>query len=97
MMVNNNNIVPAWDVARCRVVNNTQGGVGVNAQTVFPQSQIDLSSDGFYPVEPNIIVGGGKNNVFSLNLPAAISTIQANSRIVIIMRGILAQNSTNVK
>ena len=97
MMVNNNNIVPAWDIARCRVVNPTQGNVGVTAQTVFPQSQIDLSSDGFYPVEPNIIVGGGKNNIFTINLPAAIATIQANSRIVVVMRGVLAQNSTSVQ
>lgn len=97
MMVNNNNIVPAWDIARCRVVNQTQGNVGVTAQTVFPQSQIDLSSDGFYPVEPNIIVGGGKNNIFSINLPAAISTVQSNSRIVVVMRGVLAQNSTSVQ
>jgi hypothetical protein len=99
-MVNNNNILPAWDVSRCKVINTTQNGVpSYTGQTVLELSEVDFSSNGFYPVEPNIVIGGGKNNVFTLNLPAAISTVQSGgfSRIVVIMRGLLAQNSTAVK
>jgi len=59
----------------------------------------DATEYGYYPVEPNIVLVGSKNNVISLELPGAISTLQASTapRIVVIMRGILAQNVTPVR
>jgi len=93
---NNKVIVPAWDIARHRKVNQTQGGVGVTAQTVFPQSEIDLSTDSLYPCEPNLVHVGSKNIDINIVLPAAVTVLEPNSRIVIIWRGVLAQNSTSV-
>jgi hypothetical protein len=97
MQVNNQNILPAWDILRHYYVPQTQGGVGITAQTVFPIDQWDAADNGFYPVEPNILLNGGANIVANIVLPAAISSVAANSRIVAIFRSILCQNVTSVK
>jgi len=97
MQVNNQNILPAWDILRHYYVPQTQGGVGVTAQTVFPIDQWDAGDAGFYPVEPNLLLNGGANIVANIVLPAAISSVAANSRIVAIFRTILCQNVTSVK
>jgi hypothetical protein len=97
MQVNNQNIVPAWDILRSYFVPQTQGGVGITAQTVFPIDQFDAGDNGFYPVEPNILLNGGANIVANIVLPAAISSVASNSRIVAIFRSILCQNITSVK
>lgn len=95
-MVNNNNIVPQWDIWRHFSRQRTQDGVGVTAQTVFPGNSTNGASDGFYPVAPQLINVGSKNIKWTINLPQAIATVQANSRIVFIQRGLILQNSTTV-
>ena len=95
--VNNQTILPNWDIFRHYFVPQTQAQVGITAQTVFPIDQNDGSSYGFVPVEPNLLLNGAANIVANLNLPGAISTVVANSRIVLLFRTILAQNVTSVK
>jgi hypothetical protein len=97
MQVNNQNILPAWDILRHYYVPQTQGGVGITAQTIFPIDQWDAGDNAFYPVEPNILLNGGANIVANIVLPAAISSVASNSRIVAIFRTILCQNVTSVK
>jgi len=97
MQVNNSNIVPRYDILRSYYVPQTQGGVGITAQTVFPVDQLDAGDNGFYPIEPNILLNGGSNIVANIVLPAAISSVKADSRIVAIFRTILCQNVTSVK
>jgi hypothetical protein len=94
--VNNTIILPAWDIFRHQFVPFTQNAVGITAQTVFGIDNIDGSGDGFFPVEPNLVWIGSQNIVINLVMPAAIGTIQAGgfSRMVVIFRGLLAQNST---
>jgi hypothetical protein len=94
LSVNNDIILPAWDVSRHRSVPFTQAGVGITAQTIFPIDQIDLGSEGFYPVEPNIVFIGSKNSVLTLLMPAALAAVETFQRISVIFRGVLAQNST---
>jgi hypothetical protein len=94
LAVNNDIILPAWDVSRHRLVPQTQNGVIVTAQTVIPEDQIDGSSDGYFPVEPNLVFIGSKNSVLNLIMPAALTAVAANTRVSIILRGVLAQNST---
>lgn len=94
LAVNNDIILPAWDVSRCRLVPQTQNAVGVTAQTIFPEDQIDGSSDGYFPVEPNLVFIGSKNSVLNLIMPAALTVVAAGTRVSIILRGVLAQNST---
>lgn len=93
---NNRQIVPAWDLYRHLYVPQTQQGAAATATTI---DQNDATEFGYYPVEPNIVLVGSKNNVVSLELPGAISTLQAGvaPRIVVVMRGCLAQNVTPVR
>ena len=94
--VNNRQIVPAWDLYRHLYVPQTQQGAASTATTI---DENDATEFGYYPVEPNIVLVGSKNNVITLELPGAISTLQASTapRIVVIMRGILGQNITPVR
>ena len=97
ILVNNQNVLPAWDLWRHYQSNQTQNGVGVTAQTIFPIDQINGSVDGFYAVEPNFLLNGAANINASILLPGAVSTVDTNSRIVVLFRTILAQNVTSVK
>lgn len=94
--VNNKQIVPSWDLYKHLYVPQTQQGAASTATTI---DQNDASEFGYYPVEPNLVFVGSKNNVISLDLPAAIGTLQASvaPRIVVIFKGLLAQNCTPVR
>jgi hypothetical protein len=94
--VNNTIILPAWDVLRHLFVPFTQNGVGVTAETIFPTDQFDGSGDSFFPVEPNLVWIGSQNIVINLIMPASFSTLQAGglARMILVFRGLLAQNST---
>lgn len=96
VVVNNRQIVPSYDIYRHLYVPQTQQGDALTASVI---DQNDATEFGYYPIEPNIVLVGSKNNVISLELPGAISTLQASTapRIVVIMRGILAQNVTPVR
>jgi hypothetical protein len=97
LTINNEQVLPAWDVLRHYFAPQTQGGVGITAQTVFPVDQFDASNDGFYPVEPGIVMNGAANINFQLTANGAPATVLANSFICVIQRGILCQNVTTVK
>lgn len=89
--VNNNVLVPDWDVWRHYDRPQTQ------SVAVAPAAADEISGlTGFFPMEPNVVLVGAKNNKISINLPAGVATIIANTRVVIIYRGILAQNTTVV-
>ena len=94
--VNNKQIVPSWDLYRHLYVPQTQQGAASTATTI---DQNDATEFGYYPCEPNLVFVGSKNNVVTLDLPAAIGTLQASvtPRIVVIFRGILAQNCPPVR
>jgi hypothetical protein len=97
LTINNEQVLPAWDVLRHYYVPQTQGGVGITAQTVFPVDQWNASQDGFYPVEPGIVMNGAANINFQLTANGAPATVLANSFICVVQRGILMQNVTTVK
>jgi hypothetical protein len=96
LTTNNRQIVPSMDLGRFLYVPQTQQGA---ASTTSVIDQNDASEFGFYPCEPNLVFVGSKNNVLTLELPSAIATLQASTapRIVVIMRGLLAQNVTPVR
>lgn len=95
--INNRTIVPSWDLYKHLYVPQTQQATSTGTNTAIDQN--DASEFGYYPVEPNIVLVGSKNNQISLNLPAAIGTLQASTapRILVIFSGILAQNVTPVR
>jgi hypothetical protein len=98
VVVNNRQIIPSWDLYRHLFVPQFQQGTSSSA-TNGGIDENDAAEFGYYPAEPNIVFVGSKNNQISLNLPSAIGTLQATTapRIVVIFRGILAQNVTPVR
>ena len=97
LTINNEQLLPAWSVLRHLFVPQTQGGVGITAQTIFPIDQINFGEDAAYPVEPGIVMNGAANINLNLTANGAPAAIQSNSFICVIQRGILCQNVTTVK
>lgn len=95
LTVNNSVITPSWDLYRHLEVNQTQ-------QTVTPivsgttLNQISGLQSAACACEPNWVLIGSKNNVLQINLPSAIDTVTSTTVLVLILRGVLAQNVTIV-
>ena len=97
LTVNQRTIITGWDLTRHYVANQTQQLVARASSTPFSNiDQNNLASDGFYPAEPNIVMVGSKKNILQVQLNTGLATVQANSRLVCVFRGILAQNVTPV-
>lgn len=93
--VNNDIILPKWDVFRHFNSPETQQTAALGAGS--PGDQDRGGFDGWYAMEPNVVLIGQKNTTFQiLYKGAGLATVQANSRAVIMVRGVLAQNSTVV-
>jgi hypothetical protein len=92
LTIDNNVVMPEWDIDRHLVIPQTQAAGAI-------QGQRNASVDGYYPCEPNLIFNGAANLDFKLILPSAIATAQAGgfSRIIVVMRGVKAQNVTSVR
>jgi len=90
LIVNQRVILPNWNLSRHYVVNQTQQSGASNLD------QLNAGTDGFYPVEPNVVLVGDKKNEFTVTLPNGMATVTANSRLVCICHGILAQNVSSV-
>lgn len=99
LTVNNRQIVPAYDVFRHYSVPQTQQTANADYTTsnINYRDQQSGADDGFYPVEPGWVMVGSKQNILQIQIPAALAAVQANSRVVLIMRGHLAQNVTPVR
>ena len=104
LTVNQRTIITAWDLLRhyrapTTQQNATTTAVATGSPTAPYHSTFDAfdgSTDGFYPCEPNIVINGGKKNDLTITLPVAISAAPATARLVLLFRGILAQNVTSV-
>jgi len=95
LSVNNDILVPKWDLFRHYNAAETQQTAALGAAS--PMDQDRGAFDGFYPCEPNIVMIGQKDTQLQVILKGAgLATVQAFSRGVIIVRGVLAQNSTVV-
>jgi len=101
--INNEQVLPSWNVSRNLWVGQTQQNTNFNVATPtapaeFVIDQFDGSDTGFYPCEPGIILNGAANIVCNINLPAAVATLTAsNPAIVLLLQGILIQNATSVR
>lgn len=108
--VNKKVLIPALDCYRFYKAPDQQSTTGIYVpnwlQTFKPAH--DGSVDGYYPVVPYVVIGGGRDNDVRLNLPANIppgirpfintgwnETFQVQA--CLSFRGIQMQNSTNVK
>jgi hypothetical protein len=93
-MINNVQYTQRWDLWRHWQTNQTQQTAALGAGS--PEDQFNGADDGFYPMQPFILLIGSQNIQVNINLPISPTTVDANSRLVLMFRGILAQNSTVV-
>jgi len=90
LTVNNRQIVPASDLTKFLQIPQTQQTGAANS----PADQFDGAWANV--VEPNLVLIGSKNSLFNITIPTAFATLDANTRVVILCRGVLAQNVTVV-
>jgi hypothetical protein len=105
LTINQRTILPYWDLARHLDIPETQAAA-VSATATAPTAPIHLNDDFFdggdsaqYPCEPNIIFSGAKKHDLTVTLPSGIPTASLPTngiRVVLLLRGILAQNVTSV-
>jgi hypothetical protein len=94
IMVNNNQYTQNWDLWRHWQTNQTQQTAALGAGS--PEDQFNGADDGFYPMQPFILLIGSQNIKITITVPVSPTAVDANSRLVLMLRGILAQNSTVV-
>jgi hypothetical protein len=93
--VNNDVIYPVLSTSRFRMVPQTQQTPLITGvQNANPYAQIDLGEDGFFAVEPNLVIIGSKGTNIILNLPTNLTAVTTFQRTRIHFRGLLAQNVT---
>lgn len=90
LTINNRQIVPASDLTKFLQVPQTQATAATNS----PIDQFD--GQWSTVVEPNLVLIGSKNSLINITIPSAFAALDANTRVVIICRGVLAQNVTVV-
>lgn len=94
IQINNYQYIYGWDLQRHWCSNQTQQTLAFGAGS--PEDQNRFDDDAMYPMQPYILMAGSQNIQININLPAAPTAVDANSRYVMIFRGVLAQNSTPV-
>lgn len=95
--VNNDILIPNWSLFKHKQVPQTQQTATLASG--FPEDELNgynAASSSFFPIEPNLVLIGSKNNVIQIALPEGISAVPANSRVIVIVHAITAQNSTVV-
>lgn len=93
--VNNDIVVPNWSVMKHYNAPETQQTAAIGAGS--PGDQFRGDFDGFVAMEPNVVLIGSKDNVINIGLKGAgLTSIQANSRLIVEVKTIVAQNSTVV-
>ena len=100
--VNNQQILPKWNLLQHLDVPQAQQNTNFNAASATSPAQylidqVSMDSYAQQVCEPNIVLNGASNINATLNLPAAPSTVDANTYVATIFYGLLAQNVTSVK
>lgn len=93
--INNIRYMDGWDIMRHKYVGEAQQTAALGAGS--PNDQFDGHQSGFYPLEPNVVFIGSKDNRIQIKLPLALTAVDEFSRVILVFRGILAQNSTSVQ
>lgn len=96
--VNQRQIVTGWDLYKHKVAPITQSGyLPYSTSTMVTANSTNFASDGYYPVEPNLILIGSKKNTITVTLDGTLAAVQNYSRLVMVCQGILGQNCTSVR
>lgn len=94
IVVNNKVILPKLSMRRFYLVPQSQQVAAATNQNGIALDQIDMSSDGWMVVEPNLVLIGSKGTVITLNLPASLTAVETFQRACLWCEGVLAQNVT---
>lgn len=102
IQVNNQNVLPKWSLLQHLDIPQTQQNTNFNAATAtspaqYTIDQVTMDQFALQVCEPNIVLNGASNINASIILPAAPSTVDANTYVATLWYGILAQNCTSVK
>jgi hypothetical protein len=102
IQVNNQNVLPKWSMLQHLDIPQTQQNTNFNAATATSPAQYTIDQNSFdeygmVVCEPNLVLNGASNIQASIILPAAPSTLDANTYVSVLWYGILAQNCTSVK
>jgi len=92
MGVNNDTIIPYRGLFNHYYRPQTQQIAAIAVGAVG--DQLRGAEDAQITQEPNLLLIGSKNYVPQIVLPLALAAVTANSRAILIFRGVLAQNST---
>lgn len=90
--INNRNYITKWGLWKHQVINQTQQTAPLGAGSAA--DQLNGADDGYYPVQPYVLVSGSSNMQITVQLPAAPTAVDSNSRLIMIMKGAMAYNST---
>lgn len=108
LTVNQRTVITAWDLQRhlfippVQLAGNASAGAailvnpGTGAGGHFNDDNYNAADMGLYPTEPNVVLAGNKKNDLTVTFPSGPTTVPSNSRLVCIIRGILAQNVTPI-
>ena len=99
MIIDNNQVLPAWSLDQHYRAPLTQEATIIYYTAATPIIQVDGrdgSQDGWAIVEPNFVLAGNFNIQFTLNTIQGQAAIAANSRWVVRLAGILAQNCSKI-
>jgi hypothetical protein len=108
LTVNQRTVITAWDLQRhlfippVQLAGNASAGAavlvnpGTGAGGHFNDDNYNAADMGLFPTEPNVVLAGNKKNDLTVTFPAGPTTVPTNSRLVCIIRGILAQNVTPI-
>lgn len=96
LTVNNRVITPTFDLFKHYDARTTQQNATITA-TAGTVDEMNGNNSSSVDVEPNWVLIGSKNNNLTLNLPGAVANIESGTtKIVLILRGVLGQNTTVV-
>jgi len=102
MIVDNDQMLPALDIEqfykspRTQATTNPLLAYAGATTTISNINSVDGSEDGIVAIEPNFILTGNSNIDFSLNLINAMTAVETNSRWIVRIRGVLAQNCSKI-
>jgi len=102
IQVNNQNVLPKWSMLQHLDIPQTQQNTNFNAASAtspaqYSIDQVSMDEFGIVVCEPNLVLNGASNIQASIILPAAPTTLDANTYVAVLWYGILAQNCTSVK
>jgi hypothetical protein len=98
LTVNNRVITPNFDLFKHYDARTTQQNATLTA-TAGTVDEMSGDNSTSVDVEPNWVLIGSKNNNLTLQLPGAVANVEGSSavtKIVLILRGVLGQNTTVV-